>query len=88
MADKGSSRKSRNREHEEAPLGATLGDHVSIGVRRETPQAICERADEIFPIALNRSGEIGDFSAAHNRLSALPYYPKTFAPLQKTAAAQ
>ena len=31
MADEGSSRKRRNRELEEATLGATLSDHVSNG---------------------------------------------------------
>ncbi|MBQ7744979.1 MAG: hypothetical protein IJT85_05355 [Ruminococcus sp.] len=33
MADEGSSRKRRNRELEEATLGATLSDHVSNGER-------------------------------------------------------
>ena len=35
MADEGSSRKRRNRELEEATLGATLSDHVSNGERAE-----------------------------------------------------
>ena len=44
-ADEGSSRKRRNREHEEAPLGATLNDHVSNGDRERPPPV----ADEGSP---------------------------------------
>ena len=58
MADEGSSRKIRNREFEEAPSGATLNDHVSIGLRREAPQANRERGDETQQSALNPSGEM------------------------------
>ena len=57
MADEGSSRKRRNRELEEATLGATLSDHVSNGERAERSEVktsqcdvFKERATRTFPI--------------------------------------
>ena len=57
MADEGSSRKRRNRELEEATLGATLSDHVSNGERAERSEVktsqcdvFKERAMRTFPI--------------------------------------
>ena len=57
-ADEGSSRKRRNREHEEAHLCATLNDHVSNGERAEQSEVKRHsvtflRRAQLFTIAMH-----------------------------------
>ena len=68
MADEGSSRKRRNRELEEATLGATLSDHVSNGERAERSEVKTSQCD-VFRLTIKcqeKNKNICDFYKLKN----------------------
>ena len=90
MADEGSSRKRRNREFEEVPLGATLNDHVSNGERadqREAKTSQCdvfsERATQSLHIPHAAKNEQRAFTLRENPSSADTFMVSCFLPVKR-----